>query len=515
MEFHKKIKSEIILFLFILFIYICFFSPSLKAVGVRPLTMDLNMEPGETKEIGLEIIPTEKEETVELNLYNPRQQMSGGLSYEEGDLEKHKVLNWLDLPEEAIVPPGEKTVVTGEVSVPYDAEGDHTAIVMVEPVVENGEGITVKVRYAVRINIHVDTPGLRKEAEIVDFKLASDKENRPVLQTHMKNPSSFMYDAGGEVTIRDKNRQLIERVQLHTEARGKETTIYPGSEVMLKGKVTEPLPAGTYNLQLYLQYADGRQLIKRKTVEVGDQFIDPDNLKYIEVKPTRITKKLRKGGAHTEPIDIRNRMGDPVQVKIGTKKPDSDYEHSLLNNFELQLRGNQKFKLEGRRSERPVLIARAPRKDIKAGGYYDQIMVNVFDPENGKKLQSENIELEMMIGDEYDYSGRIQDLTTKTMKDEILFSATVMNKSDAHFTPQARVRLIQKEEIKHSFILEMAEEEQRILPEKTGVLSTYREDIKPGEYTAEVILQYEDENLTTKKFDVKIESTEKNKDQEE
>ena len=208
-------------------------------------------------------------------------------------------------------------------------------------------------------------------------------------------------------------------------------------------------------------------------------------------------------------------MGDPVQVKLDTKKIGSEYEHSLLDNFKLDLRGDQKYKIEGRRSERPILITRVPREDIEDGGYYDSIVVNVFDPENGEKVQTKTIDMEMLIGDDFNYSGKIQNLTTKTMEDEILFSATVINKSDVHFTPQARVRLRNEGEIKHSFTLEMAEEDQRILPEKTGLLSAYNQNIKPGKYTAKVILQYQDENLATKEFEIEIKSPQEKEKQEE
>ena len=509
--YSKVIRLGIIICLLLSLLFS--FSYIVNAVGVRPMKLNLEMKRGETQKFQLELSPEEKQSTVELSLYDLRQQKTGELNYEKGDLDENTVLNWLELPEQVVVPPGEEKTVDIEVSVPYDAKGTHTAIIMVEPKVKKAaQGITIQVRYAVRVNIHIDTPGLRRRAEVTKFKLTSDNQEQPLLQTHIKNPSLLSYKAAGEVTIRGENRQLIERVPIRSQyaaqAGRDETTIYPGSEVIFKGAVTEPLTAGTYDLQLYLYYADGRQLIKRKTVEVGDEFIDPDNLKYIEVDPTHISETLRKGGAHTAPIDIRNRMGDPVQVKIGTQKIKSDYEHSLLDNFKLQIRGGQEFKLEGRRSKRPVLIARAPREDIKEGGYYDKLQINVTDPKSGEKLQTETVNLEMIIGEEFNYSGKIQDLTTKTMENEVLLSATVLNTSNIHFKPKAKIYLIQDEEIKHTIFLEMPEENQRILPEKTGVLSNYAQDIEPGKYKAEVTLQYQEEEIGKEEFEVEIKSGE-------
>ena len=493
-----------------MFLLIISFTFSLSAIGVQPLVVNLEMNQGETQQFELELTPEKNQAATALNLYYPRQQLTGSLSYEEGDLEKHSVLNWLKLPDKVIVPPGEETTVDVEVSVPYGAEGTHTAIIMVEPVVEEADvGITFKVRYAVRVNIHVDAPGLREDAEVDDFKLTSNEENKPLIKAHIKNPSPLSYNAAGEVTIRDTNRRLIERVPIRSQhaAQGgrKETTIYPGSEVIFEGEVTEPLPAGTYDLQLFLYYADGRQVIKRKTIEVGDEFIDYENLDYIEIKPNVITEELRRGGAHTEAIDIRNRIGDPVNIKIGAKKIKSEYTRSLLDNFQVELRGGQQFYLAGRRSKRPVLIVRAPREEIEAGGYYDTLQVGVFDPETEEQLQIRDIDLEFIVGENYEYSGEIKDITTQRTNDEILFSTIVENNGDAHFSPRARIYLKKDGEIQHTLFLELAEKDSKILPEMTGILSTYANEIEPGEYTADITLQYQGEEIGRKELPLEIE----------
>jgi hypothetical protein len=108
--------------LIIIFILLLFLSSSLQAVGVRPLVINLNMDRGETQQFQLELTPEDTQQTTALNLYYSRQQQTGSLSYEEGNLEEHAVLNWLELPEEVVVPPGEETTVDIEVTAPYDAK---------------------------------------------------------------------------------------------------------------------------------------------------------------------------------------------------------------------------------------------------------------------------------------------------------------------------------------------------------------------------------------------------------
>ncbi|MFW6409751.1 MAG: hypothetical protein ACOCZR_01800 [Halanaerobiales bacterium] len=508
---HLKLFN-LCLIICLIFIFSLSFSSDSEAVGVRPLVVDLEMERGETGVFELNLTPTDTQQMVALNLYYPRQQLTGSLSYEECDLKKHAVLNWLELPEEVIIPPDEKKTVEVEVTVPYDARGTHTAIIMVEPVVEEAEaGITFRVRYAVRVNIHIDAPGLRRTAEVKEFKLTADDEDRPLLQAHAKNNSSLSYNAAGEVTVRDENRQLIERVSirsLHAAQGGRdETTIYPDSKVIFEGLINEPLTPGTYDLQLFLYYADGRQIIERKRVEVGDEFIDPDRLEYIEIDPGVINKELRRGGAHTGAIDIRNRMGDPINIKIGAQKSEPDYKRSLLDNFQIDLRGDQQFKLEGRRSQRPVLIVRAPREGIEDGGYYGTLQIGVFDSETEESLETRNIDMAFIVGENYKYNGAVQDITTRVIEDEVLFSATVLNTGDVHFIPQAKVYLIQGEEIKHTIFLEMADKNDSILPEMTGVLSTYSSGVEPGTYTAEVTLRHEGEDIAEDTFKLDVQES--------
>ena len=501
-------KNKFLALIILLLIFSFFYTTPLKAMGVEPLILDIEAKPGDTKEFELNLLPSKAEETAALNLYSFTQQETGSLSYKEGNPDQHNVLNWLDLPEEVTVPPGEEVTVNGEVSVPFEAEGSHTAVVMVEPVVENQEGITLQVRYAVRINVHVNSPGLREKVELKNFELKADEEDQPIVATRLHNNSSLMYNAAGEVTVRDENRQLIERVPIRSEYAARNnnsaTTLYPGSEVIFNGQITEALTAGTYDLQLFLKYADGRQLIERKTVEVGDEFVDPENMNYIEINPTSITQELRWGGAHTQPLNISNRTGEEILIQVDNQKIGSSYQRSLFDNFEVELRGNQQAAIEGRRSERPVLIVRAPREEIPDGGYYDKLKVTVFDPESEEQLQTKTVDLAFVVGEDFDYGAKVQDLQVERVGEEVLFSTTVLNQSDLHFAPQARIYLKQDEEIVETINLELPETEEYVLPEMSGLLSTHVQNIEAGEYTAEVTIFRNEEEITIKEFEVEI-----------
>jgi hypothetical protein len=80
-----------------------------------------------------------------------------------------------------------------------------------------------------------------------------------------------------------------------------------------------------------------------------------------------------------------------------------------------------------------------------------------------------------------------------------------VNTGDVHFSPRARVYLKRDGEIQHTLFLELAEEGARVLPEMTGILSTYANEIEPGEYTADITLQHKGEEIGRKELSVKIE----------
>ncbi|MFW5719339.1 MAG: hypothetical protein ACOCW0_03770, partial [Halanaerobium sp.] len=79
MYFNKKYLSLIAIISFI-FLIIFSYTPSTKALGVEPLIVDLEMSPGETRELQLNLLPSESEETAQLNLYSFTQQETGGLA---------------------------------------------------------------------------------------------------------------------------------------------------------------------------------------------------------------------------------------------------------------------------------------------------------------------------------------------------------------------------------------------------------------------------------------------------
>ena len=88
--------------------------------------------------------------------------------------------------------------------VPLDAAGTYVVAVMVEPQSEETGGqITLRVRYAIRMVINVDRPGLRPELVVDSLSVEKDETGLPYARAVLRNTSNLLYPLAAEMTIRD------------------------------------------------------------------------------------------------------------------------------------------------------------------------------------------------------------------------------------------------------------------------------------------------------------------------
>lgn len=482
-----------------------------EAVGVRPLVQDLYVRPGDTAPFEIVFSSSGIQETVHLTVYEPRQMLDGSLGYVLGDATEFPPMRWISLERQrVVVRPGEDVRVPGQVHVPFDAGGSYIVVVMVEPEVEIGAGVTIRVRYAVRLQIHVERAGLRPAVELIDFNLVADEENAPVLLMHVRNPSRLLYDVSGEVTIRDDARQLVERVTMHTEYSAQmerdETPIYPGAEVVFVGDLKEPLYPGDYELRLFMRYADGRQIVQTRQITLtGDEFDQTERMRPVAVEPERITLQLRPGGVATVPLQLRNRTGQSLDVSVGAREISADYAHSVFETIEMQSRGETELAIDARRSGRTVLIMRAPR-DVTSGGYYGYIDVGVFDGEG--YVDTVSVPVEIVVPGPWEPRAQALDVTYEPGDGATTFSVYVRNLSDVHFPPSGVIYLNNERGVAvRTLFLELEEDVPHILPDRTGYLVGFIADLEPGEYTASIHVQYDQQDLDVVQFPVFIEAT--------
>ncbi len=473
-----------------------------QAVGVQPLVVDLDMSPGDSQEFELLLNPGESEETVHLSLFKPEQLLTGSLAYQEADGADFDAASWVELDDDTYtVPPEENVVVTGSVDVPFDAEGSHTVVVMVEPEQAQDDGqIAFEVRYAVRINIDIDRPGMRPALDIGEFSLEPDEDTEaPRFQALVENTSALRYPVSAEVTVRDESRQLIERVSLRPQAawdaQQENSTLYPHAEVEFFGLMDTPLYPGDYEARLFLRYADGRQSIENKTLTVSEgQFGDYAAEALLAMDPESITSHIQAGASASEVIEIENQTPDAKRVRLSLRDVEPEYAHSVLELMDVELRGDSEFVLDGRSSGRNVLMVRSDR-DIEEGGYYGYLDVESGTDADGI-LDTETIPLAVIVGDDLQEKGNIESIDYTEGPDGTMFSVSVGNTGTVHMAPEGTLYLRDDEgSIAHSLPLELQEGTETILPKQGDLLVTPETEIEHKVYEAEVVLEAEDQEL--------------------
>lgn len=496
-------------------------SVNAAAAAVQPLAIDLPARPGERVPFSVFLTSSGVQESVTLQLYVPRQRPDGVLGYvakEEriaglpgpfigGDSDLFEPLGWVSLEQRHVVlRPDETVEVKGHVQVPFTAAGSYFVVIMVEPEAEPGSGVRVRVRYAVRLHIRVDRPGMRPEARLLDFDLAADENNEPVIAARVGNDSRLLFDVSAEATIRDASRRVVERATL--QSRGSRsalgvTPLYPGADVLFTAPVEEPLYPGVYELRLVLQYGDGLHITKTKQVVLtGDEFDQTERLRPVEFEPGRVAVELRPGGAAAIPLQVRNRTDEVLEATLGAEDVVEDYAFSVFRLLEVQTRGDTEFVLGGRQRGRTVLILRAPR-DIAPGGYYGYLTADVFDA--GRTVDAVVIPLEVVIPGEWAVRGETEEVAYDEFDDYVVFTARVYNAGTGPLEPVGVLYLHDEDGVaQQSVLLELDDDIPSVLPARPGYLVGTAPALPPGLYTGRFHLQFDGVDLDVTEFPVEL-----------
>ncbi len=496
------------LMVFILLIFSCAFSAS--ALQVRPMIIDLDLEPGDTEEFELVLSGGAlARQSVSLTLMHPEQNIDGRLNYHEINPEINPAVDWLRLESnEVTIPANENAVVRGTVDIPFDAWGSHTAVIMIDndTIEQDTSFLGFRIRYAVRVNINIESPGQRPGVEIIDFSLEPDDSGRPIALVHFKNTSRLRFPAVADVTIRGEDRRLLERIPLFSQAtslsRRDDFQVYPGSELLYRGEVTKPLFPGDYEIQLFFRYADGRQIIQRETVEITEEFIREEEMKHLTADPEEILVSTLPGASSTQMLKLTNHFSEPLLVKTYQTDIKSNYEHSVFAEQEVDLRGDREFVLRPGGVYHQLLIFRPPR-DLKPGGYYGYHDIEVYNL-NHDKLEEHKVRLSSSVEGEIEKRAEIVDLSHDRGDNSDTLSLTFKNTGNTHIIPRARVQLFDNNNEIYANIDMRLQQEERILPGFNSFLSAERRLITEGDYKAVVILEADNEELDTEEFSLTI-----------
>ncbi|BAS27739.1 hypothetical protein [Limnochorda pilosa] len=351
------------------------------AVGVRPLVIDLEVRAGETAPFELILSPSGQRERVHVRLFQPTQLPTGDLTYEQADPDTFPTAAWVKLDRDTVEVPGAQEVrIPGRVEVPFGVSGSHTVVLMVEPETPTqGGGVAIQVRYAVRLNVRVPGVGVQARAALAGLGLVANEARRPFVRVRLNNPSPLDYRVEMEATVRDANRRLIERIPLQTEQgrRSGQTAarIYPGSRLDFAGRVQSPLVPGSYELQAFARYAEGRQAVARETVLVHEgEFALPEGRLLVQVDPPSLQLEANPGALRTVSFSVGNRTQEPVVVAAGTVSAGGGAADvwplaRLRSSFPMTLRPGQ--------SRRISLTVQSPREQ-EPQGYYGTLALQAL-----------------------------------------------------------------------------------------------------------------------------------------
>ncbi len=464
------------------------------AVGVRPLVIEMTVRPGDQRDFVIDLIPDTMEELIELVLYEPVQQLNGGLMYQLPVNPAFSATSWVSFEDNLIrVRPGQESRVSGAVRVPFSASGSHTVVVMVESrPPDEPSGFAFRVRYAVRLRIVVERAGLRPTAELNSLVIGPGERGEPRIAARFHNTSALDYLVSGEVTIRDQDRRLVERVTLRTLAGssgGSDTTrVYPGAEVEYVGSITRPLPPGEYWFQAFLRYGESGQILKNETIVVNPgEYVFPgfDESAAIAVNPQVAEHQLRGGERKSQVFEFESMVAEPVRVEIALGEILPDYAYSLVDWMEL--RSQPEFVLPARARTRLAMTIAVPR-DGEDGSYHGNVTFRAYSTVSGELLSESVVPINVLVGTEHRPEIQIRSLQALTVEGEgTCLSVDLVNSGNIAFMPQiSAVISDQAGEFVERVVFELSEEGRGILPQQTKHMMALASLLEPGIYGVEI-----------------------------
>lgn len=189
--------------------------------AVSPMLININAQPGGVEDF--EIAVSGKESgNVTISIFAMQQMDSGHMSFIEQQAPSGtgvQAVSWISFEKEDYrISRNETTQIRGKVSVPRKAKGSFLAAIMVEEILfESSSNVSVRVRYAVILNIHVEGRKGRVKTAFDDLVVVN-RGGLALIEGSFSNSNAFMGFLDSSVQVRDQNRRLIARLPLRTES---------------------------------------------------------------------------------------------------------------------------------------------------------------------------------------------------------------------------------------------------------------------------------------------------------
>ena len=492
---YKKVLS-LIAFIAVFMLYPIFALGGVGSVGVRPLSFDLELVPGEKREFEITLfssIPKE-ESKVRLSLYDATQKLDGTCRFVKPGANPYSCASWLKFDKtDVIVPGGEEKQVKVTLKVPRGQKGFRFVAVMVEP--ESGpapeRGVQIRIRYAIMVRLNIKSVRAPEKAGIESLTL-SNADGMPLICAGIKNECRTAIETQGSVAIRDADRRLIERVPLYALCKVKERDplcrIYPGAVVGFTGKPAKPLKPGSYTLWVHIKYGERGYLSKKKdiTVNQGD-FTYPGlsggKIDY-QVKPVVIKARIPAGGSKYTVLNIKNNEEVPLAFRINPA-PYPGGEKSPFSCLDWIIIEDREFSVEPRTSRRVPVIIKVP--EGVEGSRYASISIDAYSPDTGATSHCTTDVLALIPG-EVKRLATIKRFECNIDAGEVRVS--LLNTGNIHIIPEGDVIITDIYNNKIETV-KLKSRDRIIIPGSEGLLTgELRRKLTLGDYRAGATIEY-------------------------
>lgn len=498
------------LFLFMLSIA----ASNLLAISVEPLTLNYNIKPGANVSFKIKIKPEDKLSNVKISLFQVTQRPDGGTDFLPADPATYPPVEWVSLPATAKVSPGANTELAGTVKVPFGAKGTYNMMVMIESDQDKKtvQGLTVLLRYGVALNVRVDGPYIRPSAELTRFGMAKTKKGLPLIMAEIKNTSAVDYVTSATATIRNSQKQLIQRIELrpqsYWESGGTESMMYPNSQLTYLGPVSEYLAPGDYEVRLFYRYGEHGQILQAKTIRIreGDYTFPAAKVKILAASPEELAFEGKPNAVSIKAFKIQNQTGAKVQVAIEPAEIEADYPYSIFSNTQVELKGETKFTLGPKQMAVKIVSVRFP-KDAPVRGNYGAFLIKVYsDAAQPVLIATERVRLAAVVSGVKKPGLTVASISGDRNDAGCLVAAVIKNTGNIQITPGVNLTLRDKEQrvVGKIALINENETELLILPNKMATVTGLLKNIQPGKYHAEIQLTSGSDDLGSADLDLEI-----------
>ncbi|MEW6378677.1 MAG: DUF916 domain-containing protein [bacterium] len=538
---HAQYSLYLLLLLCLLSLIYPALSQAAGSIGVKPLTLDLELSPNKKGEFEIEIYSTSPNEdaVVHLTLFDALQKEDGSMDFVEVGKNPYSCAQWIKLAKSEItIPAGEIVQVKGEILVPATSSGSKTAAIMVETGSEKKvKGITIRVRYAVTLHLKVRGKPVIEQAELDRIGIKKLEDGSPAIEAVMVNKSEAVFTATGQVTLQDAAGRIVTSVHLTTESlerkkkvREKEEQkskdlnrkkdenqkIFPGARVAFLGKVNKPLAPGEYTAMVALKYGRRSLSARQKIAITKDPAfasrVPADNQSF-EVRPTNIEIKGQAGGVRSSVFTVTNLTQEPITITLSVKdlgyspdgrtivKEKGSTPYSSSNWIALQ---EMNYTIGPRLSQSIPFTITLPAS-AQPGDKYSLVVIEGTGNTGAQRIEKKQVEVITAIPGQVESTAEVATFKRSNgTGGKAEFALELRNKSPLHLVPKGRViiRDMYNHEVEQ---IDLKLEARAILPQTTGrMTATTGRKLIPGKYLALAETDYGGKEKATAKINFTV-----------